>query len=62
MAYYTTTQTNHQPHYARRGSVYQLTSVYAFTHHTMPWAPEPMGFRFWYRLRIVNFVSPTSTV
>lgn len=32
------------------------------THQTMPCAPDPIGFKFWYRLCIVNFVSPTSTV
>lgn len=32
------------------------------THHTIPWAPEPMGRRFWYLFRIVNVESPTSTV
>ena len=32
------------------------------SHHTMPCAPDPIGFRFWYRLSMVNLVSPTSTV
>lgn len=31
-------------------------------YHTTPWAPDPMAFRFWYLLRMVNLVSPTSTV
>lgn len=32
------------------------------THQTIPWAPDPIGFKFWYRFRMVNLVSPTSTV
>lgn len=32
------------------------------TYHTIPCAPDPIGFKFWYRLCIVNLVSPTSTV
>ena len=32
------------------------------TYQTIPWAPDPMGLRFWYRFRMVNLVSPTSTV
>jgi len=31
-------------------------------YQTMPCAPDPIGFKFWYRFKIVNFVSPTSTV
>lgn len=31
-------------------------------YQTIPWAPDPIGFRFWYLLRMVNLVSPTSTV
>lgn len=30
------------------------------THQTIPWAPEPMGLRFWYRFSTVNVESPTS--
>lgn len=32
------------------------------TDQTIPWAPEPIALRFWYRFKIVNLVSPTSTV
>lgn len=32
------------------------------TYQTIPCAPEPIGFKFWYLLSIVNLVSPTSTV
>jgi len=37
-------------------------STYVTAHQTMPCAPEPIGLMFWYRLRIVNVESPTSTV
>lgn len=47
----------------REGKCHRIMKViFCWTHQTIPWAPEPIGLRFWYLFKIVNFVSPTSTV
>ena len=47
---------------AKRSLVPINVSSTSLTYQTIPWAPDPMGLRFWYRFRMVNLVSPTSTV